>query len=111
MPRSRPGPRGVCSLSPGAGGLPLLNPSHSPGRAISWQNIPCDSKGKALRRSCDAHVTRVSELKPDGVKIGVSSGSQKRGHRGQAAWRGPRRAPQNMFLQPAFGRAGQASHE
>lgn len=57
------------------------------------------------------HVTHVSELKPDGLKIGVSAGSQKRGHRGQAAQRGPRRAPGTFSLQPAFGRAGQASHE
>ena len=43
------------------------------------------------------HVTCVSELKPDGLKIGVSAGSQKWGHRRQAAWRGPRRAPRNML--------------
>lgn len=97
MPQVSAWASGFRSLSPGAGGLPLLNPSHSPGRVISWQNIPCDSRGKALRRSCDVHVTRVSELKPDRLRIGVSAGSQKRGHRGQAAWRGPRRAPRNML--------------
>lgn len=43
------------------------------------------------------HITHVSELKPDGLKIGVSAGSQKRGHRGQAAQRGPRRAPRNVL--------------
>lgn len=43
------------------------------------------------------HITHVSELKPDGLKIGVSAGSQKRGHRGQAAQRVPRRAPRNVL--------------